>query len=74
MVKIYRYTTEDMERAVNLVNEGYAVARAAEIAGVPRITLHDRYGTGTIRCRYLGENHTYPPPPLLKMVRYRIPS
>jgi hypothetical protein len=37
-----RYTPEDMEHAVKLVNDGYAVARAAEIAGVPRITLVDR--------------------------------
>jgi hypothetical protein len=43
-VKISRYTPDDMKRAVELVKDGYAVARAVEIAGVPRITLVNRQG------------------------------
>lgn len=39
---ILRYTKADMERALNMVQaEGYAVARAAEECGVPRVTLLD---------------------------------
>jgi transposase-like protein len=38
-----RYTPADMERAISMVQqEDYAVARAAEICGVPRVTLIDR--------------------------------
>lgn len=38
-----RYTAADMERAVDMVQrEEYAVARAAEMCGVPRVTLIDR--------------------------------
>lgn len=44
LIQIFRYTPEDMNHAVDLVNDGYAVARAAEIAGVPRVTLVDRQG------------------------------
>jgi hypothetical protein len=59
-VKISRYTPDDMKRAVELVKDGYAVARAAEIAGVPRITLVDRQGFTL----YFGIKLFPPPSPL----------
>lgn len=46
-----KYTPDQMEKAVEAVNNGEKVAVAAERFGVPRITLHDKItGKTSIGC------------------------